>query len=356
MKKISIVLIVFIMMLIGNVYAEELINLNIVTDTLCNVSINISNNSTTDQLIAQIKSKYQGFEISSVNFNSSSLASGQSLYSQGITNGSTINVVSNVTHRYEDKGVTKMPTCTETGVRTSTCSTCGNENNTQIAPLGHALDNKSIIQSTCTRDGANVHACIRCNYAEKTPILRTGHVYTVWAISKEPTCIEEGQMTRKCVKCGRQESAVVDKIAHDIIEEKIEPTCNKVGYIMHKCSTDCGYIENKTQIFAKGHNLTEWVVSKEPTLVDKGEKTRKCKNENCIYEEKEEISSLATGGNQTEVVDGIVEELKKEENRGKLFIIIGIIILPVVYVILRDIYITEKNNIKKKKEKKKTDD
>ncbi len=348
MKKINMI-IILITIIFSNIYAAENININITTEVGCNTNINISSSVNTEELISIINSKYSGYNINNLRHNSVALESQKTLEEQNIQDNSTITLESTVEHKYVEQGVTKLPTCNMQGEKTLKCSVCGATKVVPVNSLGHALDSERIVNPTCIKDGVKILKCIRCDYEVKSVLPRTGHVYGVWDVVKVPTCKEEGKLSRKCVKCGKIETSVSEKIEHDIIEERISPTCTKPGYVVNKCSYNCGYIENKTQIPKLGHKMTQWKTNKEPTLVEEGEKIRKCKNGNCDYVETKKIPSLATGGNQTEVVDGIVEELKKDENRGKLFVIIGIIILPIIYIVIRYIYMVEKSQIKKSK-------
>lgn len=56
--------------------------------------------------------------------------------------------------------------------------------------------------------------------------------------------------------------------------EVVTPTCEAEGYTIYTCS--CGESQNRDSIPATGHAWSRWLVTKEPTWEDAGEKTRAC--------------------------------------------------------------------------------
>lgn len=76
-------------------------------------------------------------------------------------------------HAFLDE-ITKMPTCTQTGLRTYTCP-CGYSYTIKLDPLGHRYDSK-VVAPTATSQGYTLHTCDRCGHSYKdnfTPKLDT---------------------------------------------------------------------------------------------------------------------------------------------------------------------------------------
>ena len=74
--------------------------------------------------------------------------------------------------------VTKDATCTETGIRTYTCSICGDQYLEEIPALGHAYGNWiTTIQPTCTEAGTQNSTCSRCGDTQARTIPATGHTF-----------------------------------------------------------------------------------------------------------------------------------------------------------------------------------
>ena len=75
---------------------------------------------------------------------------------------------------------------------------------------------------------------------------------------------------------------------HDYKETKVEPSCTEQGYIEFKC--ECGDSYKDNFVKAKGHLFGEWVVVKEATVTEEGQKMRTCE---CEEKETEKIDKLS---------------------------------------------------------------
>ena len=72
--------------------------------------------------------------------------------------------------------VTKDATCTETGIRTFTCTICGDQYMEEIPALGHAYSNwMTTIQPTCTEAGTQRSTCSRCGDVQYREVPAAGH-------------------------------------------------------------------------------------------------------------------------------------------------------------------------------------
>lgn len=94
-------------------------------------------------------------------------------------------------HKWNSGSVTKQPTCTESGVKTYTCSSCGTTRSESVAPNGHTPG----AEATCTAP----QKCTDCGTQLASP---TQHNFDNGIITKHPTCLEDGIKTYTCSSCG----------------------------------------------------------------------------------------------------------------------------------------------------------
>ena len=81
------------------------------------------------------------------------------------------------THTWDNGVVTKPATCTEKGVKTYTCSGCGETRTEAIAETGHKYV-ATVIKPTCTTSGKTVYKCANCNSSYDADYIEaTGHDY-----------------------------------------------------------------------------------------------------------------------------------------------------------------------------------
>ncbi len=92
-----------------------------------------------------------------------------------------------ITHTYNDGVVTTQPTCTTPGVKTYTCTVCGDTYTEAISQLGHKWTD-----ATCTAP----KTCSVCGATEGDAL---GHKYE--SIVTNPTCTEKGYTTHTCSVC-----------------------------------------------------------------------------------------------------------------------------------------------------------
>lgn len=105
-----------------------------------------------------------------------------------------------VTHSYNEGTVTKEATCTAEGQLTKKCSVCGAETTEVIPKKAHTFDE----WGRCTVCGA----------------LGENHTHDYEeTVTKEPTCTEEGQKTKKCKICGDETTEILPKTEHTYDEQ-----------------------------------------------------------------------------------------------------------------------------------------
>ncbi|MBQ8228370.1 MAG: InlB B-repeat-containing protein [Clostridia bacterium] len=115
----------------------------------------------------------------------------------------------NHTHSYSSK-VTKAPTCTESGIKTFTCS-CGNSYTQTINATGHSYV-KNIVSPTCTEQGYTKTTCSNCSYvATSNYVSAKGHTYGDWVVTKQPTTTQTGIKTKTC-HCGATITETMPKL------------------------------------------------------------------------------------------------------------------------------------------------
>ena len=132
------------------------------------------------------------------------------------------------------------------------CSVC-NEKQTE----SHTFGSSSVIkEATCTEDGISRRVCSVCNANEDTVIAKLGHNWsTLWSKSS----------TTHWHECTRGCGATSNVSAHAYKTWQIaSPT-----YHSRAC-TVCGYNQNE------GHSYGEYTITKSPTCIETGTKTRTC--------------------------------------------------------------------------------
>lgn len=150
----------------------------------------------------------------------------------------TINV--SCTHNYTS-AVTTQATCTSTGVKTYTCSVCGDSYTEIIPKTAHTYDSGKITTvATCTTDGIKTYTCTVCGATKTVTIPKTGHTIVIdKAIA--PTDTQSGKTEGShCSVCGEiiKEQEIIPKLGHDYDVSSTTPaTCTSDGIITYICST-----------------------------------------------------------------------------------------------------------------------
>ena len=193
-------------------------------------------------------------------------------------------------HTWNEGEITTDPTCTAEGVKTFTCTVCGETYTEPVAALGHNYEDTNVIDPTCTEPGYTVRTCTRCgdtyNYNE---LPATGHTWGDWTITIEPTCTESGEKEHSCVKCSAKESEAIDALGHNYVDTVHAPTCVENGYTEHVCSRcSDSWIDNETP--ALGHDWEEWTVEFAATCTAPGSEIRYCTR--CDASERRTINPL----------------------------------------------------------------
>ncbi len=172
------------------------------------------------------------------------------------------------------------PTCTQTGLTEGRhCSVCGEILIPQqsIDAPGHSFET-TVIAPDCTTPGYTLYTCTVCGDSHtqnETPAL--GHSETVDE-GTAPDCTTPGLSDGKhCTVCGEviQAQQPLPALGHSYEAVVVAPTCTEAGYTMNEC-TVCGESYVSDRVSATGHEY-ESVVT-EPTCTEEGFTTNTCKN------------------------------------------------------------------------------
>ncbi|MEG0222133.1 MAG: hypothetical protein RR702_07100 [Clostridia bacterium] len=228
-KKI-VVICAFICIACTSIYAEEnSININISTSATCSAKITVPSTGSVSNILDAVKKVYGISQIDACIYSGSNILPNQKLEDLGIKDEANVHInTDQIKHKYNEGEITTLPSCIAKGIKTYKCTVCKNSIAEEVLPLGHALGEEKIIQPTCIAKGKKTRKCIRCEHEEVHILPALGHRYSTWTIAKEPTCNVEGLMVRKCVRCSKTIESKIAKLEHEIVEERIEPSCDKI--------------------------------------------------------------------------------------------------------------------------------
>ena len=105
-------------------------------------------------------------------------------------------------HSWNEGDITKQPDCGNTGIKTYTCSVCGDTYTETLPIIGeHSHTGKVTTNATCLKAGVMTYTC-KCGDSYTEAIPATGHNYKSEYIEK--TEFEEGYTLFTCENCGAQ--------------------------------------------------------------------------------------------------------------------------------------------------------
>ena len=193
------------------------------------------------------------------------------------------------THQFDAGVVTKKPTCTEAGVKTYTCTECGETKTEEIPATGHTYGDAVVTKEpTCTEKGILTFTCTKCGEKKTEELDAVGHVYGDGIVTKKPTCTDKGVMSYTCKICGEVKEEEISELGHvEISEVTKEPTCTEPGVKTYTC-TRCGATRTE-EIAPLGHDETS-EITKEATCTEAGARTYTCTR--CGETWTEEIAPL----------------------------------------------------------------
>lgn len=179
-------------------------------------------------------------------------------------------------HTYDDGTVTKKPTCIETGIKTYTCTVCQKTKTEEIPATGHQhTEVRNKVEATCTKEGYSGDVyCTDCGtkLSSGTEIAKKAHEYEERE-RNEANCKRNGYILFVCKVCGDEKREVLPKTDHQHTEirNKVEATCTDEGYTGDTYCTDCGEkLSDGKKIPATGHIHIGYLGKKEATCENDG--------------------------------------------------------------------------------------
>ncbi len=161
-------------------------------------------------------------------------------------------------HHWDNGVITQEPTCAQTGIKTYTCSDCGEQKTEILAKKSHEWDNGVITQEpTCAQMGIKTYCCMGCSETRTEIVDMIAHEWDDGVFTIEPTCMQAGIKTYRCIDCREQRIEILAKVSHKwsvvwIIEDDEQHKhlceCGEVEYFDHaytdendRFCNDCGY-------------------------------------------------------------------------------------------------------------------
>lgn len=111
-------------------------------------------------------------------------------------------------HSYSSTVATE-PSCTTSGVRTYTCTICGNTYTDSISALGHQYSSVVTTEPTCTVSGVKTFTCNRCGDTYTDSIPAIGHNWVIKSqvqtqYNSDGSLLQQGYVIYRCSNCGEE--------------------------------------------------------------------------------------------------------------------------------------------------------
>ena len=171
--------------------------------------------------------------------------------------------------------VDREATYDENGEKHKECTVCGSTVETAIIPMLKHAYVAVVTAPTCTEKGYTTHTCSKCgdSYVDSY-VDALGHSFGDWYEVTAPTCTVDGLERRDCTRCEYFETNVLGATGHTYSSVTTLPTCTERGYTTYTCSCGDSYVDN--YVNATGHTPGEWIVDREATYDENGEKHKEC--------------------------------------------------------------------------------
>ena len=217
----------------------------------------------------------------------------------------TISIFEKCAHDGTLNSVQTLPTCTEGGYTTYTCTKCGHSYvDDYVDALGHSEETIPCKDATCTETGLTEgKKCSVCGeiLVEQEVIAVLNHSEEILP-GKNATCTETGLTEgKKCSVCGEILVAqeVIAVLGHRYETVVTAPTCTEQGYTTYTCA--CGYSYVDDYVDALGHS-EEILPGKDATCTETGlTEGKKCSVCGETLVEQEVIAAL---GHSEEILPG----------------------------------------------------
>lgn len=95
----------------------------------------------------------------------------------------------------------------------------------------HTWDSGRVTRSpSCLEDGLRTFTCTACGETQTETIAATGHHFDDGVTTLVPTCIKEGIKSSTCMYCGTVSEEVLPTVPHiPVVDPTIAPTCTNAG-------------------------------------------------------------------------------------------------------------------------------
>ena len=205
-------------------------------------------------------------------------------------------------HTWDAGKVTKAATCTESGTKTYTCTSCNTTKTEEIPATGNHQNTelRNVKEATCAQEGYTGDTyCKDCGekLSSGKTIAKTDHIWDSGRITKPATDTESGIKTYTCINCNTTRTEEIPATGEHLNTElrgAKSATCLEEGYTGDTYCKDCGTkLSSGTVIPKTGHIWDEGVVTKATTCAEKGIRTYTCSV--CESTKIEEIPSTGHG-------------------------------------------------------------
>ncbi|MBQ8341461.1 MAG: hypothetical protein IJY22_03675 [Clostridia bacterium] len=191
--------------------------------------------------------------------------------------------IAKLSHTVSEWIMDKAATCTSIGYKHTVCTVCETTLQTvEIAKLAHTEVTDAAVAPTCTASGLTEGKhCSVCNtvLASQTVIKATGHTEGEWVTDVAATCTGVGYKHTACTVCETVlQTAEIAKLAHtEIVDAAVAPTCTAGGRTEGKhCSVCHTVLVAQSEISAKGHTKSQWIIDKAASCTSIGYKHIEC--------------------------------------------------------------------------------
>ena len=187
-------------------------------------------------------------------------------------------------HTWDAGTVTKTATCTESGVKTYTCTLCKATKTEEVPATGNHENTelRDVREATCAEDGYTGDLyCKDCGTKLQTGkvIAKKAHTWDAGVITTPATCTEKGVKTYTCTSCGGTKTNELPSTGHKQkeVRNKKAATCMQSGYTGDTYCKDCGKKLSSGKTIAKlAHQWDAGVITQEATCTEAGIRTYMC--------------------------------------------------------------------------------
>jgi hypothetical protein len=89
----------------------------------------------------------------------------------------------------------------------------------------HSYTNEVTTAPSCVSSGVRTYTCTLCGDSYTESIAATGHSFGAWTVTTTPTCTQKGEETRTCASCGDSEYRDVNTTGHNYEISKTNASC-----------------------------------------------------------------------------------------------------------------------------------